>query len=260
MLRLDKKYYIRAAAAGVLAAALAVTAIYTDLSTKEAAAIETEDISTMEVIRNEPRLSIRETKVDTVALSAGDASTGMEALEELNRTLSAQNAEGETEQETAESQEAAAPEEAPADTEAVITEEASETKAAAGTAEETAAPEAEEETVEEAEEATPAVNGVQPYHLTRKNGTIQGPSGKETYYNLPMGGVLRIMATLGYYNEYWVRDDGVKMFGPYVMVAANTYVRPKGTILETSLGTAMVCDHCEAAEYNSSHLDIAVTW
>ena len=32
--------------------------------------------------------------------------------------------------------------------------------------------------------------------LTRRLGTILGPSGKETYYNLNMGGVINIMRRL----------------------------------------------------------------
>ena len=65
--------------------------------------------------------------------------------------------------------------------------------------------------------------------LSRGRGTIQGPSGKETFYNLNMSGVVSIMRRLGYDYEYWVRDDGVKMFGKYVMVAANLDRRPRGS-------------------------------
>ena len=67
-------------------------------------------------------------------------------------------------------------------------------------------------------------------------GIVQGPSGSETYYNLDMSGVVSIMKNLGYDYNYWVRDDGVKMYGDYVMCAADLSIRPKGTILETSLG------------------------
>ena len=99
--------------------------------------------------------------------------------------------------------------------------------------------------------------------LTKKIGVFNGPSGKETYYNLPMGGVISIMRSLGYTEEeypYWVRDDGVKMFGNYVMVAANLEIRPKGTILECSLGTAIVVDTGGFASHNIEQLDIAVNW
>lgn len=74
------------------------------------------------------------------------------------------------------------------------------------------------------------------------SGTIQGPSGMETYYNLPMDYVCELMRNIGYDYEYWVRDDGVKMYGPYIMCAADLRIRPKGTVIRTSLGDAMVCD------------------
>ena len=40
-----------------------------------------------------------------------------------------------------------------------------------------------------------------------------GPNGKETYYNLNMSGVVDIMRGMGNNDNYWVREDGVKMLG-----------------------------------------------
>ena len=100
-------------------------------------------------------------------------------------------------------------------------------------------------------------------HLTKQGGVFQGPSGKETYYNLNMSGVVNIMRGLGYSEEeypYWERSDGVKMIGPFVIVAADFGIRPRGTILETSLGTALVCDTGGFATGSSTTLDIAVKW
>ena len=96
--------------------------------------------------------------------------------------------------------------------------------------------------------------------LTASAGTINGPSGKETYYNLNMSGVVSIMRSLGNTDEYWVRDDGAKMLGNYVMVAANLNVHPRGSIVETSLGLGIVCDTGGFASGNSTQLDIAVSW
>ena len=99
--------------------------------------------------------------------------------------------------------------------------------------------------------------------LTKQKGVIQGPSGKETYYNLNMSGVVRLMRNIGYSEEeypYWVREDGVKMLGNYVMVAASFNIRPRGTILESSLGMAIVCDTGGFADRNPTQLDIAVSW
>lgn len=96
--------------------------------------------------------------------------------------------------------------------------------------------------------------------LTKSSGVNYGPNGKETYYNLPMNGCIYYMQQLGYNYEYWVRSDGCKMYGDYIMIATNTNIRPKGTILQTSLGLGIVCDHCEAAEGTLNQIDIAVVW
>lgn len=96
--------------------------------------------------------------------------------------------------------------------------------------------------------------------LNRTLGTVMGPSGKETYYNLDMSGVIAIMQSMGYYADYWVREDGVKMYGDYIMVAANLSIRPKGTLVQTSLGMGMVVDTGGFAAANPYQLDIATTW
>ena len=96
--------------------------------------------------------------------------------------------------------------------------------------------------------------------LSKSRGTVTGPSGKETYYNLNMTGVVNIMRRMGNNDEYWVRDDGVKMLGDYVMVAANLNLRPRGSLVETSLGTAIVCDTGGFASRNPTQIDVAVTW
>lgn len=91
-------------------------------------------------------------------------------------------------------------------------------------------------------------------------GTVKGPNGKETYYNLDMTGVIWIMESLGYNYEYSVREDGVKMYGPFIMVAADLDLRPRGSIIKTSLGWAMVCDTGAFTQWNPYQLDIAVKW
>jgi hypothetical protein len=94
-------------------------------------------------------------------------------------------------------------------------------------------------------------------------GTIEGPSGKETYYNLDMSGVVSIMRDCGFSESeypYWVRSDGCKMLGPYIMVAADLSIRPRGSTIATSLGTGLVCDTGSFIYDNPTQLDIAVTW
>ena len=96
--------------------------------------------------------------------------------------------------------------------------------------------------------------------LNRVNGVNYGPSGKETYYNLPMGGVVKIMRSMGNKDPYWVREDGVKMLGDYVMVAAHLPTRPRGSLIMTSLGMGIVCDTGTFALSNHQQLDIVVAW
>ncbi len=96
--------------------------------------------------------------------------------------------------------------------------------------------------------------------LTRSAGVVYGPSGKETYYNLNMSRVVRNMYNRGFSGTYWVRNDGVKMFGDYVMVAANLSIRPFGTHVKTSLGMGIVVDTGSFAYRNRTQLDIAVNW
>ena len=104
------------------------------------------------------------------------------------------------------------------------------------------------------------------YHgdkLTKSRGTIQGPSGKETYYNLNMSGVVSIMRRKGFSEAeypYNVRADGVKCLGPYVMVAAHLGNRPRGSKIQTSLGAGIVCDTGGFAASNPNQIDIATSW
>ena len=97
--------------------------------------------------------------------------------------------------------------------------------------------------------------------LNSQIGTINGPSGKETYYNMPMGGVIQIMNRFGYtMADYAVRSDGVKTLGGYVMVAADLDKHPRGSKVHTSLGMGLVCDTGTFTQTNHYQLDIATTW
>lgn len=96
--------------------------------------------------------------------------------------------------------------------------------------------------------------------LEQEAGTVLGPSGKETWYNLDMTGVIDNLRAAGIEGEYRVREDGVKTYGDYIMCAADFELRPFGTILETSLGKAIVCDTGDFIAENPYQLDIAVAW
>lgn len=101
-------------------------------------------------------------------------------------------------------------------------------------------------------------------HLTKSGGTFDGVSGLETYYNLPMGKIITKMRNLGYTAEeypFYIREDGAKMLGEYVMCAADYDIRPVGTILETSLGYAIVCDTGDFCFGTiTTQLDLATDW
>lgn len=99
--------------------------------------------------------------------------------------------------------------------------------------------------------------------LTASGGVFYGASGKEKWYSLPMDGVVDLMRRHGFTEQaypYWVREDGCKMFGDFIMLAADTNTRPRGTVLETSRGLGIVVDHCAAAESEENLIDVAVTW
>ena len=107
-------------------------------------------------------------------------------------------------------------------------------------------------------------NEESPYGcLTKERGVFIGPSGRETYYNLPMEGVINVMRGMGYDEErypYWIREDGAKMLGPFVMCAANFETRPRGTILDTSLGEAICVDTGGFVKTHPDGIDLATNW
>ena len=130
----------------------------------------------------------------------------------------------------------------------------------------------EEITIEEVYITTESITtAVDNYILTKNENVLTASKGvnynsdgyKETYYNLSMNRIVKIMREKGYSEEeypYWIREDGVKMLGDYVMVAANLNAHPRGTLVNTSLGMGIVCDTGEAVSSNLMHLDIAVDW
>ena len=99
--------------------------------------------------------------------------------------------------------------------------------------------------------------------LDSKKGVCYGPNGKETYYNLPMTGVVNRMRARGYAEcdyPYIEREDGVKCLGSYVIVAASLEKHRRGERIETSLGQGIVCDTGTFADTDPDQIDIAVTW
>lgn len=96
--------------------------------------------------------------------------------------------------------------------------------------------------------------------LTATGGVYWYGDQKETWYNLPMEGVIAQAQNNGIYGEYWVREDGVKMYGDYIMLACNRDVHPMGSLVETSLGLGISLDTGAFADINPTQVDIAVGW
>ena len=99
--------------------------------------------------------------------------------------------------------------------------------------------------------------------LSASRGAQEGPSGKETYYNLDMSSVVSIMRGMGYDEAnypYHIREDGAKMLGRFILVAANLNLRPRGTLVTTSMGIGIVADTGGFASRNPTQIDIATNW
>lgn len=97
--------------------------------------------------------------------------------------------------------------------------------------------------------------------LTAEKGVNYYNGRKETYYNLPMEQVTENARKNGIRGKYWLREDGAKMWGAYVIVAAPLDVYPYGSIIEaTSLGDGIVLDTGAFAQTNKKQIDIATGW
>ena len=83
---------------------------------------------------------------------------------------------------------------------------------------------------------------------------------KETYYNLNMRKVVANAQSKGIPGVYWEREDGMKMYGVYIIVAANQTKHPYGSIVVTSRGLGIVLDTGDFAKSNSEQYDLATTW
>jgi hypothetical protein len=93
--------------------------------------------------------------------------------------------------------------------------------------------------------------------LTAGLGRITYQGHTETWYNLPMQNVVQRAQDMGIPAEYSVRDDGVKMFGPWVIVAAHPS-KIRYTLVDTSLGQGVILDTHEMLD--EELIDIAVEW
>ena len=125
----------------------------------------------------------------------------------------------------------------------------------------------EEEVKEEAEEIKEELKESKSSQTVLTSGVLTKSSGvnwfdghKETYYNLPMKKVVSNAQKKGIEGEYWEREDGAKMLGDYIMIAADQSIHPYGSIVPTSLGDGIVVDTGTFIQTNPQQIDIAVTW
>lgn len=86
----------------------------------------------------------------------------------------------------------------------------------------------------------------------------RGVSHRETYYDLPMGVVMRACGQGG---RYSVRPDGAKVDADgYIIIAANYSNYPRCSVVETSLGPGKVYDTGGFAARHPHGFDLATDW
>jgi len=94
--------------------------------------------------------------------------------------------------------------------------------------------------------------------LTATKGVNNYNGHLEKYYDLPMQRVVKRAQDMGIPCEYWIREDGVKMFGPWVICAAHPSVT-RYTRIDTSLGPGIVLDY-HTVYADKTLIDIATNW
>ena len=95
--------------------------------------------------------------------------------------------------------------------------------------------------------------------LTAKIGTINYAGHVETWYNLKMNKIVeRADNFYGLSDVYGVREDGVKTYNGFVIVAADKSV-PYGTVVETSRGIGLVLDY-HTIKNGENVYDLATSW
>ena len=94
--------------------------------------------------------------------------------------------------------------------------------------------------------------------LTAAKGVNNFMGHKETWYNLKMDKVIqRTDEALGTSDLYTIREDGVKMYGPWVICAAHPS-KVRYTFVDTSLGEGIILDTHTVNDPDL--IDIATDW
>lgn len=96
--------------------------------------------------------------------------------------------------------------------------------------------------------------------LTKKGGINTFEGHQESWYNLKMTKVIQRAQANGITGVYWENSDGLKMYGSYIIVAANYDIYPYGSLVNTSRGIGVVLDTGEFIKKNPTMIDLAVAW
>ena len=105
--------------------------------------------------------------------------------------------------------------------------------------------------------ATPLTAGMGRNRYTSTNLSGATVERQETYYDLPMSGVMGFCGK----SSYSVREDGVKVDDDgFIIIAANLSRYPRCSVVETSLGAGKVYDTGGFATGNPEQFDIATDW
>lgn len=95
--------------------------------------------------------------------------------------------------------------------------------------------------------------------LTARGGVFMNPATgmKETWYDLDVSRCIKRAQDMGIPCEYWVREDGCRMFGKWIVLASHPSIT-RYTRIQTSLGEGIVLDRHTVDDPNL--IDIATTW
>lgn len=95
--------------------------------------------------------------------------------------------------------------------------------------------------------------------LTAAKGINNFMGHQESWYNLPMKKVIERADHVFGKNPYWIREeDGVKMYGPFVICAGKS--SRYGEVIDTSLGKGLILDTGDFVKENPDMIDIATAW
>ena len=106
-------------------------------------------------------------------------------------------------------------------------------------------------------------DALHPRTVDSCNVYYDGVSGKESYYTTDVSYVVNTAYQYGYDKDeypYYIREDGCKMFGDYIICTANY---PYGSVIDTSLGKAIVLDKFGTSLISDDincDVELAVNW